>query len=120
MFFETASQTSQLFQLAPLIVFLPLAGMLVNIIFGGRLPEKVVGTIASIAAGLAFVVSVLLAVALAGQPRGSGYRPLGAVDEDWRLGFKLGFPGGYALGDDDVGGFWCGEFNPHLFDWLYA
>lgn len=89
MFFETASQTSQLFQLAPLIVFLPLAGLLLNIIFGGRLPEKVVGAIASTAAGLAFLVSVLLAVALVGSHEEAVIVPLlpwikiGSLDLSW-------------------------------------
>ncbi len=65
MLFEAASQGPQFFYLAPWIVFLPLIGLLINIIFGGRLPEKVVGIIGSTAAGLTFVVSVLLAVSLA-------------------------------------------------------
>src|SRR5271157_5798803 len=50
--------------LVPLVVFLPVAGLLVNLVFGGRLGEKAVGAIASTASGLAFVVSVLLAYAV--------------------------------------------------------
>jgi NADH-quinone oxidoreductase subunit L len=53
-----------LFSIAPLIVFLPVLGLLVNIIFGGRMGEKAIGWIASAASGLAFVVSVLLGLAL--------------------------------------------------------
>jgi NADH-quinone oxidoreductase subunit L len=53
-----------LFSLVPLIVFLPFAGLLINMLFGGRMQEKVVGGVASAASGLAFVVSVLLGVAL--------------------------------------------------------
>lgn len=53
-----------LFTLVPLIVFLPALGLLANIIFGGRLGEKAIGIVASAAAGLAFVVSLLLAIAL--------------------------------------------------------
>ena len=49
-----------LFSLVPLIVFLPVLGLLINIAFGGKLSEKVIGTIASAAAGLAFLISVLL------------------------------------------------------------
>jgi NADH-quinone oxidoreductase subunit L len=52
------------FFLAPWIVFFPLIGLLINVIFGGRLSEKVVGTIASTASGLSFVVSLLLAISL--------------------------------------------------------
>jgi NADH-quinone oxidoreductase subunit L len=53
-----------LFILVPLIVFLPVLGLLTNIIIGGKLSEKVIGTIASAATGLAFVVSALLGIAL--------------------------------------------------------
>ncbi len=55
-----------LFNLVPLIVFLPVIGLLINLIFGGRMGEKAIGTVASAASGLAFVVSALLAVALSG------------------------------------------------------
>ncbi len=53
-----------LFSLVPLIVFLPIIGLLVNIAFGGKMGEKAIGAVASAAAGLAFVVSVLQGVAL--------------------------------------------------------
>jgi len=49
------------FNLAPWLVFAPAIGLLFNIIFGGRLSEKWIGTVASLASGAAFVVSVLLA-----------------------------------------------------------
>ncbi|MBV6395984.1 MAG: NADH-quinone oxidoreductase subunit L [Anaerolineales bacterium] len=47
--------------LAPWLVFLPLIGLLVNIVFGGRMSENLVGGIASAFSGAAFAVSVLLA-----------------------------------------------------------
>ncbi|HMB25255.1 MAG TPA: NADH-quinone oxidoreductase subunit L [Anaerolineales bacterium] len=52
--------------LAPWLVFAPLIGLLVNLIFGNRFMkhswgEKAVGTVASAASGAAFLVSVLLA-----------------------------------------------------------
>jgi NADH-quinone oxidoreductase subunit L len=53
------------FFLAPWLVFAPVIGLLINIIFGGRFSEKVIGTIASLASGASFVVSVLLAWSLA-------------------------------------------------------
>jgi NADH-quinone oxidoreductase subunit L len=56
--------TSTLFKLVPLIVFLPVLGLLVNMIFGGKMGEKAIGTVASAASGLAFVVSALLGVLL--------------------------------------------------------
>jgi NADH-quinone oxidoreductase subunit L len=56
------------FYLAPWIVFFPVIGLLVNIIFGDRFSEKVIGTVASVASGLAFIVSVLLAYSLTQHP----------------------------------------------------
>ena len=56
------------FYLAPWIVFFPVIGLLVNIIFGDRFSEKAIGVIASLASGLAFVVSVLLAYSLTQHP----------------------------------------------------
>ncbi|MBI5954084.1 MAG: NADH-quinone oxidoreductase subunit L [Chloroflexi bacterium] len=47
--------------LAPWLVFAPLTGLLINLIFGRRFGEKTIGTVASLASGAAFVVSVLLA-----------------------------------------------------------
>jgi NADH-quinone oxidoreductase subunit L len=49
------------FFLAPWLVFAPVLGLLINIIFGGRLSEKAIGWIASAASAAAFVVSALLA-----------------------------------------------------------
>jgi len=51
---------SGLFSLVPLIVLLPVLGLLINLIFGGRMPEKAIGAVASTASGLAFVVAALL------------------------------------------------------------
>ncbi|MGB7876575.1 MAG: NADH-quinone oxidoreductase subunit L [Anaerolineales bacterium] len=53
--------TTGFFFLAPWLVFAPVIGLLVNIIFGGRFSEKMIGTVASLASGTAFIVSVLLA-----------------------------------------------------------
>ncbi len=52
------------FFLAPWLVFAPVLGLLINIIFGGRLSEKAIGWIASAASGAAFVVSALLAYSI--------------------------------------------------------
>ena len=48
-----------LFALVPWIVYLPVLGLLINLIAGRWLGEKGVGAVASLAAGLAFVVSAL-------------------------------------------------------------
>ncbi len=58
------------FYLVPLVVIFPMIGMLINIAFGGRLPEKAVGTIACLGSGLAFVVALLLAISLQSHPEG--------------------------------------------------
>ncbi len=64
MLLSETNTSSFLFGLVPLIVFLPTLGLLVNILFGGRMGEKAIGWLASLAAGLTFVVSALLAYAL--------------------------------------------------------
>jgi NADH-quinone oxidoreductase subunit L len=53
------------FGLAPLVVFFPVAGLLVNLIVGKKLGETWVGLVASGAAGLSFLVAVLQLVSLA-------------------------------------------------------
>jgi NADH-quinone oxidoreductase subunit L len=63
--FLSEATSSGFFFLAPWLVFAPVIGLLINIIFGGRLSEKVIGTVASLASGASFVVSVLLAWSLA-------------------------------------------------------
>ena len=62
--------TTGFFFLAPWLVFAPVIGLLINIIFGGwfmKRPwgETAVGIVASLASGVAFVVSVLLAWSVA-------------------------------------------------------
>ncbi len=55
-----------IFDLAPWVVFLPLIGLLINLIFGKYLGEKGVGIAASLATGLSFVFSLILLLALRG------------------------------------------------------
>ena len=85
---EAASSGPQFFFLAPWIVFIPVIGLLTNIIFGGRLGEKAIGTIASTAAGLSFVVAVLLTISLVGHPEGqivplANWITIGILDINW-------------------------------------
>src|SRR5512133_1075047 len=52
--------------LAPWLVFAPVIGLLINLIFGGWLMkrswgEAAIGTIASLASGITFLISILLA-----------------------------------------------------------
>ena len=73
---ESISQGPQFFHLVPWIVFLPVVGLLINLFFGGWLldnskaGEKIVGWIASLAVGLAFVVSLLQVISLRSLPEG--------------------------------------------------
>jgi NADH-quinone oxidoreductase subunit L len=68
--FQAEPTVSGFFFLAPWLVFAPVLGLLINIIFGGwfmKHPwgENAVGIVASLASGVAFVVSVLLAWSVA-------------------------------------------------------
>jgi NADH-quinone oxidoreductase subunit L len=65
---QVATSGPAFFNLAPWIVLFPIIGLLINIAFGGRMGEKAVGTIASLASGLAFVVAVLLGISLIYNP----------------------------------------------------
>jgi len=81
--------TTGFFFLAPWIVFFPVIGLLLNIIIGGRLPEKGVGWLASAASFGSFVVSVLLAYSLwANHGEGESvflaqWMHIGALQLDW-------------------------------------
>jgi len=63
--FLSEATSSGFFFLAPWLVFAPVIGLLFNIAFGGRLSEKWIGIVASLASGAAFVVSVMLAWSVA-------------------------------------------------------
>jgi NADH-quinone oxidoreductase subunit L len=58
------------FLLAPLVVFLPLLGILINWLLGKRWREKGIGAVASLAAGGSFIVSLILMLALREHPEG--------------------------------------------------
>ncbi len=60
--------TTLYFHLVPLVVFLPLAGLVINLLIGKKLGEVVSGTIASLASGAAFVVACLLMLSLRSNP----------------------------------------------------
>lgn len=86
---EAANAAGGMFSLAPLVVFLPVIGLLINMIFGGKLSEAVVGAVASLASGGAFVVAVLMAIALNGNHGEPVVVPLlewihvGELELDW-------------------------------------
>ena len=63
MLFE-ATHSAGFFFLAPAMVFVPILGLLINMTFGHKFSEKLIGTIASLAAGTDFVIALLLAWSL--------------------------------------------------------
>src|SRR5512139_3700864 len=71
MFLSEVTSGGQYFYLVPWILFFPVIGLLINMVFGGKMGEKAIGTVACLASGLAFAVSVLLAISLVGHPEGS-------------------------------------------------
>src|SRR5512145_1209530 len=88
MFLSESANTGFLF-LAPWLVFAPVLGLSINIVFGGRFSERIIGTVASLASGAAFVVSVLLFVTISGAHgevmrwRLAEWIHIGALNLDW-------------------------------------
>ena len=71
MFPETVANTGPtFFHLAPLAVFIPLVGAVINALFGRRLGERGVATVAVLASAGAFVIAVLQALSLLAHPEG--------------------------------------------------
>ncbi|HSV86469.1 MAG TPA: proton-conducting transporter membrane subunit, partial [Levilinea sp.] len=79
------------FNLAPLVIVMPLAGLLINLLFGRRFAYPVAGVIASIAAAASFAIAVILALALAPQPETiavvhiAQWMSVGNFSVDWAL-----------------------------------
>ena len=65
---EAAASGPTFFYLVPLVVFIPVIGLLINIIFGKWMGEKAIGWIASLATLLTFLVAILLGVSLINHP----------------------------------------------------
>jgi NADH-quinone oxidoreductase subunit L len=79
-----------LFAYAPLIIGLPILGLLINILFGRRFGEKFSASIASGAVALAFFVAVLQFLALRMHPEGATVRiaewiTIGQLAVPWSL-----------------------------------
>ncbi len=78
------------FGLVPWVVFLPVIGLLLNLLVGKRLGEKGIGLIASLATGLAFVVSVVLALGLGSHPQAvtihlADWLSVGSLEVAWNF-----------------------------------
>jgi NADH-quinone oxidoreductase subunit L len=71
MLFSEAAQGGGLFSYAPLIIAFPILGLLINIVIGRKLSERLVGAIASSAVALSFVVAVIQFIALQADPEGA-------------------------------------------------
>jgi NADH-quinone oxidoreductase subunit L len=79
-----------LFALAPLVIFLPVAGLLLNLAFGRRWGERWTGLVACSAVGLSFLVAVLQALALQARPEGAtvplvDWITIGSLSVGWSL-----------------------------------
>jgi NADH-quinone oxidoreductase subunit L len=79
-----------LFTLAPLIIAFPVAGLLINMIIGRRLSERIVGAIASLAVGGSFVIAILQFIALQAEPEGAqvmvaDWIMIGSLHVPWAL-----------------------------------
>ena len=81
--------TTGFYFLAPWLVFAPLIGLLINLVFGRWFSETLVGTVASLASGAAFVISVLLTLSLSANHgelvrwRLAEWIHIGALQLDW-------------------------------------
>ncbi len=68
MLFSEAQSLTPVLSMVPLVVFLPVLGLIINLLVGRRLGEGFSGAIASLASGGSFVVALLLAFELARSP----------------------------------------------------
>jgi NADH-quinone oxidoreductase subunit L len=85
-----AAQAEGLFIYAPLIIALPIVGLLLNILFGRRAGERFSSIVASSAVGSAFIIAILQFIALRAHPEGAtvhvaDWIHIGALDVSWSL-----------------------------------
>ena len=78
------------FGLAPLVIGFPMLALLVNLLLGQRLGQRLAGWVASAAVGLAFLVSVLQFIALQTVPEGTTLElaewiSIGSLQVPWAL-----------------------------------
>ncbi len=90
MLLSEVSLHDPVFRLAPLVIFLPLAGVILNLLIGRRLGELGAGLIACLAGAGAFAVSAALAFGLKSSPEGAivliwRWFQVGNLDLNWSL-----------------------------------
>ena len=82
------ANSNPVFGLAPWVVFIPIIGLLLNMLVGRYLGEKGSGALASLAVAGSFGVAVALALGLQGQPEGATvpflqWIHIGSFQADW-------------------------------------
>jgi NADH-quinone oxidoreductase subunit L len=82
-----------MFNLIPLIIVFPVAGLLINLLIGRRLGDRGAGIVASLAAGAAFVIAVLQAIALAQ----SNFEPVTIFIANWIVIGSLQIPWAFQV-----------------------
>jgi len=85
-----AAATNPIYQLVPWIILLPAIGVLFNMLLGNFLSELIVGLVACLASASSFVVSVLMANALANDPQAvrvhlMDWISVGNLNVDWNF-----------------------------------
>ncbi len=90
MLLSEATQAEGLFIYAPLIIALPIVGLILNMIFGRRVGERFSSIVGCSAVGLAFVIAILQFLALRAHPEGAtvhiaDWIQIGVLDVSWSL-----------------------------------
>lgn len=81
-------ESGQYLNLVPWVVFMPVIGLVINLLFGKRFGETFSGVVGSLASGLSFIVSVLVAIGLAAHPEAAivtlgEWITIGALQVHW-------------------------------------
>ncbi|TFH34666.1 MAG: hypothetical protein E4G99_09020, partial [Anaerolineales bacterium] len=90
MILSEAAQAEGFFIYAPLIIALPIVGVILNILFGRQAGERFSSVVASSAVGSAFIIAILQFLALQAHPEGAtihvaDWIQIGALDVSWSL-----------------------------------
>ncbi len=111
---------SGFFFLAPWLVFAPVLGLLINLIFGKRFSETMVGTVAKSCLRRGLRCFRVVGLVSCSKQWGSGSLATGGMDPHRHITTGLDLPGQLVIRNDDAGGFGSGNAHPHLCHRLYA